>query len=452
MNARTGFLSIMLTAVAACFAHAALPEAINATAPNVVYITVNSGGAMSSAGSGCYIGERVVLTCRHLFDGERTSRAKVTFPDGDVIASTLVAADNPFDTVLLLLDESPKAKGCKLAARNAAIGDRTWLAGYSHKELLYVGGTVQQFVAPRGGASPDWVKMTGAANSGDSGGPVFNEQGEVIGNLWGSETPQGADGMTTFSNAGRTHKLLNDWWQRAAGKHAQEVGVLRFLRGGSGLGFARCGPQGCQPGYGGGGGGGPGGRERPTEPQISGTPTMPPGYQDGGGNIPAPIIDPPTKEPAADKLAELHKKLDDLTEKIGAIKPVPGPPGPKGDKGDPGKDATCDHDQIVADVLAKIDYRKIAGMVQVQPPAAPSAAKHLVLVADPKASYWARLESEYKRASEVYHGITHAPTPNFDAGPMPQLVVYEGGDPVHVYKGSYDVSTALAQVYRGDFK
>jgi hypothetical protein len=51
----------------------------------------------------------------------------------------------------------------------------------------------------------DWMEISGHARGGDSGGSIFNEQGRVVGVLWGT------DGERVVGvQAGRIHKLLDE--------------------------------------------------------------------------------------------------------------------------------------------------------------------------------------------------------------------------------------------------
>lgn len=130
-----------------------------------------------------------------------------------------------------------------------------------------------------------------------------------------------------------------------------------------------------------------------------------------------------------------------------------GKPGPAGPAGPAGKDAVVDEDKIVAAVMARIDIDNIATLAagKIKPPSLPvpaGPAKHYVLVADVKASYWARLEGELNRAREYYSGIDLVERPDFVRGPMPKLVVYEDATPIQTIEGLNAVSSTLAELAR----
>ena len=192
-----------------------VPVDVMAQAPAVCRVTCGS-----SVGSGCYIGDGLALTCRHLFDGERARAGRATFPNGDRYAWRLVAILADWDSALVEFSAKPRnLRGVRLAAANPRAGEPLYLAGWSTGRAGFRPGRFSAAVGRPGGTMADWGQMAaganGAAASGDSGGPVFNQAGRLVGNLWGSDGRQ-----TTFLMAGRLHRFLAPHNARLARWHA----------------------------------------------------------------------------------------------------------------------------------------------------------------------------------------------------------------------------------------
>jgi len=139
-----------------------------------------------------------------------------------------------------------------------------------------------------------------------------------------------------------------------------------------------------------------------------------------------------------------------VAEVVGQLRGDPALKGPKGDRGDTGPAGTpasvpqIDYERIVSEVTARL---------KVDEPSLPADAQwsHIVLVAPSSASYWLRLQQDFKAASEHYTGMRHMEPPEFSVGPIPALVAYSDGTPIKTWRGAREVSTALSQVARGDF-
>lgn len=137
-------------------------------------------------------------------------------------------------------------------------------------------------------------------------------------------------------------------------------------------------------------------------------------------------------------------------------------PALKGADGKDGKDgSTIDAESLKKAILSElppltIDYESLnyeliaSRLPPITPGDQPDKRRHIVIVADQKASYWPRLSGEIKTAEGFYSAIKTAPPPAFST-PLPQLVVYENGIPVRRSVGLYNVSNDLAQITRGTF-
>ena len=155
-------------------------------------------------------GRIVVLTARHVVRDARTIVVRLV-TGKEHTARVLVTS--PWDCAVLQLDGDPVGvEPAKMELGEAAVfhaGDRLTSCGYGGLETKLAANS-GLFVGYRRGASDgdghdDWFEMSGPARQGDSGGPIFNERGRVVGILWGT------DGKTVIGvQAGRLHVALQE--------------------------------------------------------------------------------------------------------------------------------------------------------------------------------------------------------------------------------------------------
>jgi hypothetical protein len=300
-----------------------LPQQVQAAAANTVVVR-----AGSSKGSGCYLGDGLFLTAAHVMRGEAPV-ATVTFPDGRSFSTRLVANDPQYDQALLESTDKPDG-GVPVADGNATRGVRLFLGGYSQGPALFWPSTMRGVCSPVGGPSADWITTTGQSIPGDSGGPIFDERGCIIGNLWG-----GSNGETTGVNCGRTQRFLQRFRDRLRSWHTQGRGCFGGKQQNSG-GSGDCYGGYCPPQPSSGGG---------VQVEMDpGTPVTQPGLDPASNLRPIDQQQPclPCK-PDFDKIAE---------EVWGRLKDKPELQGPAGPQGPPGKDAEITAEQIAAIVMA----------------------------------------------------------------------------------------------------
>ncbi|MBE7637888.1 Do family serine endopeptidase [Sneathiella sp. P13V-1] len=138
----------------------------------------------TSLGSGFVIdADGLVVTNNHVIDG--ADEIFVIFQDGEKIPAELVGTDPKIDVAVLKIDPTKK----KLAAVNwgnsnkARVGD--WVMAIGNPFGL--GGTVTAgIISARGrdirsGPYDDYIQTDASINKGNSGGPLFNMKGQVIG-------------------------------------------------------------------------------------------------------------------------------------------------------------------------------------------------------------------------------------------------------------------------------
>ena len=139
-------------------------------------------GAQQGLGSGFFISaDGYVVTNNHVVDHAKT--VQVMTDDGRTLDAKVVGADPKTDIALLKVKEGSSFPHVSLAKIAPRVGD--WVVAIGNPFGL--GGTVTAgIVSARGrdiGASAydDFLQIDAPINKGNSGGPTFNLQGEVVG-------------------------------------------------------------------------------------------------------------------------------------------------------------------------------------------------------------------------------------------------------------------------------
>jgi putative serine protease PepD len=166
------------------------------------------GGASQSvaSGSGFVIDdEGHILTAAHVVDG--ASSISVRFEDGTTSKATVVGRDESNDVALLKVDPSgltlhPLALG---SSDSLQVGDAVAVIGdpFGYERSLSTGvvSGVDRTIESSNGFSIDHAIQTDAAlNSGNSGGPVLDSNGRVVGIA--EQIATGGSGSSTSSGVG----------------------------------------------------------------------------------------------------------------------------------------------------------------------------------------------------------------------------------------------------------
>src|SRR5215813_9390580 len=135
-------------------------------------------------GSGVLIANDRVLTAAHLV--ESADRTVVEFSQGEVITARVIGCALAPDVALLQLDRSPaNYVAAKLSdSDQVAVGDEIFVIGapYGISNTLTAGHVSgRRAVNNKNAASVEFLQTDAAVNSGNSGSPIFNLKGEVIG-------------------------------------------------------------------------------------------------------------------------------------------------------------------------------------------------------------------------------------------------------------------------------
>lgn len=126
----------------------------------------------------------------------------VAFPDGFTSPAQVLKMDRDWDLAALAI-RRPNVSPVRLARQPPRPGDFLTIAGYGSGTYRQATGRCTQYVAPGTNLPYEMVELSAAARQGDSGGPIFNEQGELAGVLFGE-----GGGYTSGSYHGRVHAFL----------------------------------------------------------------------------------------------------------------------------------------------------------------------------------------------------------------------------------------------------
>ena len=136
----------------------------------------------SAQGSGFFISaDGYAVTNNHVVD--KATTVEVSTDDGKVHSAKVIGTDSRTDLALIKVDGVSNMPFAKLSDGQPRIGD--WVLAVGNPFGL--GGTVTAgIVSARGrdiGAGPydDFLQIDAAVNRGNSGGPLFNMAGEVMG-------------------------------------------------------------------------------------------------------------------------------------------------------------------------------------------------------------------------------------------------------------------------------
>jgi serine protease Do len=136
---------------------------------------------LKAQGSGFVISEDgYVVTNNHVIEG--ANKIEVSFDENERIEATLIGADPRTDLALIKLSGDKKLTALKFATKPVRVGD--WVIAIGNPFGL--GGTVTAgIVSARSrdiNSGPyDFIQIDASVNKGNSGGPSFNLDGDVIG-------------------------------------------------------------------------------------------------------------------------------------------------------------------------------------------------------------------------------------------------------------------------------
>jgi serine protease Do len=184
----------------------------SADEPMAVIDGLGSGVLISNDGK--------VLTAAHVV--QTADVASVEFSDGQAIMARVIGSDVQSDVALLQLKEMPK--GVMPAtlgdSDKVEVGDQIFVIGapYGISQTLSVGHLSgrHRLNTNNQSTSLEFLQTDAAINTGNSGGPMFDMQGNVIGIVSSIMTHTGGSEGLAFATAANTAKQLllerNPFW------------------------------------------------------------------------------------------------------------------------------------------------------------------------------------------------------------------------------------------------
>jgi len=155
--------------------------------PSVVTIeaATRSSKGEGELGAGVIVNTRgTILTAFHVVDG--ATRIRVAFVDGTTSPAAIASTDPANDIAVLQPERNPGVIVPAVLGGGGQIGDEAYAVGHplglvgslSSGVISGLGRTVE---APNGKKLRDLIQFDAAVNPGNSGGPLLNRGGQVIG-------------------------------------------------------------------------------------------------------------------------------------------------------------------------------------------------------------------------------------------------------------------------------
>jgi serine protease Do len=164
-------------------------------------------GEMMGQGSGFFISsDGFAVTNNHVVEG--ADKVEVTTDAGKTYTAKVIGTDSRTDIALIKVEGGADFPFAKLSEGKARIGD--WVLAVGNPFGL--GGTVTAGIVSASGrdigSSPydDFIQIDAPVNKGNSGGPAFNMQGEVVGVNTAIYSPSGGSVGIAFSIPATTVK------------------------------------------------------------------------------------------------------------------------------------------------------------------------------------------------------------------------------------------------------
>jgi S1-C subfamily serine protease len=164
-------------------------------APLVVVQATTNGGTIE-LGSGVIVNNQgEILTALHVVQG--ATSIKVSFSDGTNSPATTQTTDADHDSAVLMPQQLPQVVVPAVLGGGVRIGDEAFAVGHpmglvGSLSAGVISGLDRTFKLPNGRTLSGLIQFDTAVNPGNSGGPLLNVKGQVVGIVTGLANPTGA--------------------------------------------------------------------------------------------------------------------------------------------------------------------------------------------------------------------------------------------------------------------
>ena len=198
----------------------ALPSVVNITSTMMQQDFFYGAYPVQGQGSGFILDrEGHILTNNHVIAGAQI--VEVTFSDKKKYKASVIGIDKDHDLALLQIKDVPNLTPATLAdSSNLVVGQRVYAIGnpfgFSGTMTRGIISAIRSVAMPGGHKIEDAIQTDASVNPGNSGGPLLNSRGEVIGitTLIASNPNGGADQSAGIGFAipiGTAKSVLDDF-------------------------------------------------------------------------------------------------------------------------------------------------------------------------------------------------------------------------------------------------
>ena len=164
----------------------ALPSVVNITSTEVAFDFFYGPVPQQGQGSGFVLTkEGLILTNNHVIGNNTAAKVEVSLSDKKKYKASVLARDANHDLSLLKIDAPnltpvtlADSRGLMVGQRVYAIGNPFGLSGTMTRGII---SAIRSVRSPNGAPIEDAIQTDAAVNPGNSGGPLLNSRGDVIG-------------------------------------------------------------------------------------------------------------------------------------------------------------------------------------------------------------------------------------------------------------------------------